>query len=121
MASKRRKRPTRPPDKTAENGAHEKRDPQTGRFLVGHPGGPGRPKGVDFRSLIAQHRGTKLETALVEIFDALVKGAKKGDVQAAKLLFDRLCEKDPLKVDLGESFDSLLRRALCLSEPESVE
>ncbi|MCA8975826.1 MAG: hypothetical protein KDC98_13980 [Planctomycetes bacterium] len=41
-----------------------------------------------------------LESAIWEVFQALLRRAKKGDVQAAKLLLDRLCEDDPVAVEV---------------------
>jgi hypothetical protein len=83
----------KPPDKIAENG----RDPKTGRYLPGHPGGPGRPRGIDFRRLVtekAEATGLPLESALWSVFMALLKQAREGDVRAARLILDRICDVD---------------------------
>ena len=75
--------------KTAQNG----RGPR-GRFVQGNPGGPGRPRGLDFRHVVAEQaelHGVDMETALWRVFQALLERAQDGDVQAAKLLLDRLC------------------------------
>jgi hypothetical protein len=117
-ARKAAKKPAkRPPSKTAKNGGSPgkkgDRDPRTGQFAPGNPGGPGRPRGIDFRELVLRMRGATVEQSLVAVFDRLVQLATvKADVQAARLLLDRLCDRDALKVDFGASFDELLRRAL---------
>ena len=82
-----------PPDKTAEDG----RDPETGRFLPGNSGGPGRPRGLDFRRVVAERAaaaGIPLEAAVWSIFTSLLRRARDGDVHAAKLTLDRLCDND---------------------------
>lgn len=82
---------------TGDNG----RNPKTGQFSVGNPGGPGRPRGkLDFMAICKRRaRATKmdLEDAVWEIFEGMLKAAKDGDTSAAKLLLDRMCglmEKD---------------------------
>lgn len=71
------------------------RDPASGRFVSGHRGIGGRPKGVDFKALIRERKGQgPLEDVLVAIFDALAETAATGDVAAAKLLLDRLTTDD---------------------------
>ena len=80
----------RSPAKTAENG----RDPNTGQFVTGHPGGPGRPRATDFRRVVyekAQEHGVSLEEALWEVFEAMLEKAKAGDSQAARFVVDRMC------------------------------
>ena len=70
-----------------------------GRFLKGKPGGPGRPKGFDFRKVIAEkaeEHDVDLKEALWLIFESLLgKNLSDGDVQAAKLIIDKLCTADP--------------------------
>lgn len=110
--AKRAPRPRRAaaaPSQIARNGDH---DPKTGHFVPGWRGGPGRPKGIDFRALITEQRGASLADDLVRLFDRLLVLAISGDVQAAKLLLDRVCQKDAVQIEAGESFDALLRRAL---------
>lgn len=85
-------------EKTAGNG----RDPITGRFLVGNPGG-GRPPIVDFRRLVHRARGATVEEKLLAVFDALCEQAESGDVAAAKLLLERLCGKDAEKLEVSDS------------------
>ena len=89
--------PKKPPDKTAEDG----RDPETVRFLPGSSGGPGRPRGLDFRRVVAERAaaaGIPLEAAVWSIFTSLLRRARDGDVQAAKLILDRPCDSDRLDV-----------------------
>ena len=70
---------------------------RTGRFTKGNPGGPGRPRGIDFSAAVAEKaeaEGISIEDAIWGVFQALLAEAQKGDVQAAKLLIDRLCGKE---------------------------
>lgn len=78
-----------------------------GRFLPGNPGGPGARRGtrkLDFVAIVRRHAratGIDLRAAVGEVFDALLGQARAGDVQAARLLLDRLCgpvEKEPSAV-----------------------
>ena len=85
-----------------------------GRFTKGNPGGPGRPRGPDFRRLIfeqAERRGVDVEDAVWDVFSALLERAKNGDVQAAKLILDRLCDSDPVVVDVTHQPMSMSERA----------
>ena len=72
-----------------------------GRFLPGHKGGPGRPRGsVNFASAIRQRLGDKkVDDAIVECFVALLEKAKERDVPAIKLLLERLCDNGAEKVE----------------------
>ena len=66
-----------------------------GRFTRGNPGGPGRPRGLDFQQEVlkrAKSSDFDVADALWQVFLALLKKAKRGDVPAAKLLLDRLCD-----------------------------
>jgi hypothetical protein len=88
------------PKKTATNG----RDRSSGRFLPGNSGGPGRPRGLDFRRVVAEQAhaaGVGLEGAMWAVFQAILSRAKAGDVQAAKLLLDRVCVVDPVEAERG--------------------
>lgn len=68
-----------------------------GRFLPGNPGGPGARRGtrkLDFVAIVRRHaraQGIDLRAAVGEVFDTLLGQARAGDVQAARLLLDRLC------------------------------
>ncbi len=80
------------PTQTAENGRA-----RTGRFAKGNPGGPGRPRGFDFRAVVAAHAdlsGFSVEGVVIEVFLSLVRQARAGDVAAARFLIERLCGKD---------------------------
>ena len=80
------------PTHTAENGRA-----RTGRFAKGNPGGPGRPRGLDFRAVVAAHAertGFSIEGAIIDVFISLLRQAHEGDVAAAKFLIERLCGKD---------------------------
>lgn len=76
-----------------------------GRFLPGNPGGPGGKRGarkLDFVACVRRHaraQGIDLRAAVGQVFDALLGQARAGDVQAARLLLDRLCGP----VEKGES------------------
>ena len=65
-----------------------KRD-ERGRFLPGNEGGPGNP----YIKRVAALRKALLEAVtpedIVQVVAALIEKAKKGDVNAAKILFDR--------------------------------
>lgn len=79
------------PSKTGENGG---RDPRTGRFMVGNPGGPGRPRGVDVRR-IAEERATleglDLEDMVWRVLEALrEKATEDRDVAAARAWLERI-------------------------------
>lgn len=80
------------------------RDPVTGRFLPGNSGaGGGRPRGLDFRRIVQDAHGETIDAKLRDVFDALLVAAKAGDVQAAKLLLDRLCDSEPTTVNLNHN------------------
>ncbi len=108
MATKKKTRKqARPePKKTAENGG---RDPATGRFVDGNPGGPGRPRGYDFRKIVEDRciaAGETVEAVIGELFDDLRKIAKGGDgpaVAAAREVIGRLCESDATKLQVEHS------------------
>lgn len=73
------------------------RDKTNGRFLPGCSGNPaGRPPGIDLKQLALREMGEdELGVGMVRVLRKLMQMAVDlGDVQAAKLLFDRLCDKD---------------------------
>ena len=79
-----------------------KRDAR-GRWLPGTTGGPGRPRGYDFRAVVEQFaiaNKVEVDRAIYEVFTALAARARAGDVAAAKLLLDRLCTADPTQVEV---------------------
>ena len=49
----------------------------------------------------AETAGVGLEGALWAVFQAILRRAKSGDVQAAKLLLDRVCVADPVEAERG--------------------
>ena len=74
-----------------------------GRFTKGNPGGPGRLRGFDFRAAVAERaeaEGISIEDAIWDIFQSLLAQARQGDVQAAKLLIERLCGKDTFELEI---------------------
>lgn len=81
-----------------------------GLFAKGTTGGPGRPPGIDFRRLVeeeAERRGVDLVVVLWRVFQSIVRRALRGDMQAAKLLLDKLCLVDPsIAVTVSEMTDS---------------
>lgn len=80
------------PNKSEESG----RDPRTGKFLPGNNANPkGRPRGYDFRAEIEKHaaaNNVSISEALWAVFNAMLRKACDGDVQAAKLIIDKLCD-----------------------------
>ena len=78
-------------------------------FKPGGPGGPGRPRGPDFRAVItnrAKELGCPVEDAMWDIYESMLKAAKGGDVQAAKLLIEKLCDNDPIAVHVTTGDDA---------------
>jgi len=67
-------------------------DPETGRFLSGNTGGPGRPQG--YRQTLAE---AFLNAITVEDMQAvaavMLKKARGGDTRAAQLILDRFVPK----------------------------
>jgi hypothetical protein len=104
---------------------------ERGRWLPGSTGNPnGRARGFDFRRIIidaAAKADVDLAKTIWTIFGAILKAALKGDVHAAKLLLDRLCDTEPDRLhvtqepagppvpDRGELLDGI-RRLSALGE-----
>lgn len=90
------------PDKAEGTGD---RDDVTGRFLPGNRANPnGRPKGFDFRKVVTdkmKEQDLTVESALWAIFRSMLGRASGGDVSAAKLLLDKLCEVDPIAMEVS--------------------
>lgn len=63
----------------------------------------GRPRGIDFRKLVQEFRKAALDGDLQQVYESMLDRAKAGDVQAAKLLLDRLCDIDPQEVNVNHS------------------
>jgi hypothetical protein len=84
------------------------RDATSGRFTPGHNGGPGLPRGtklgpsaVNLRRLVARkaaEAGTDVETIAWSVFAAMIARARGGDVRAAQLVLDYLCDKEALEL-----------------------
>ncbi len=74
-------------NKPTGNGSNG-RDPTTGRFLKGNPGGPGNPNTQHLMRLRAAMIGAVKENNILEAAAALCEKARGGDVQAIKLLFE---------------------------------
>ena len=80
------------PAKLEENGDPYRDD--RGRFVVGHPGGPGRPKAIDFRKVVedaAREEGVDLHERVWAVAQTMFEAAEGGDVAAAKFIVERLC------------------------------
>lgn len=85
-----------------------------GRFAVGNSGGPGRPRRPDLYATAAARasaEGVDLMAELWQVLKAVIAQAKTGDTAAAKLLFDRLSDSDPLSVHVTGSGMSDTERA----------
>lgn len=79
-----------------------------GRFAVGNPGGPGRPRGYDFHTLLLEQLKTRGETVEV-VFGEVVNGLR-GAVNvpscaaaASKVLLDRICGPVPAHVSISDA------------------
>jgi hypothetical protein len=82
-----------------KNGRHANgnngRDPVTGKFLKGNPGGPGQPPkplGPTWRKMIrevAKRRGVSYRQLVIDVVDKLVELAMLGDRQAIESIIGR--------------------------------
>jgi hypothetical protein len=62
------------------------------------------PSVLSFRRIVNEalaHRGRSLDDVVVRLFDDLERASRFGDVQATKLLLERLCGKDPEQVEIA--------------------
>lgn len=93
---------------------------EKGRLLPGHPGlpGAGRPKqayrALPFAQIVGEYgerEGLSMHEALWEVAQALFSAARKGDVTAAKLLIDKLCENDeePMQLNIAHELSDTER------------
>ena len=93
-------------EKPASSPVDGDRDPRTGRFAPGNPGGPGNPHA----GRIAKLRSALLEAVTAEdvreVVAALVTEAKAGNVQAMREFFNRLFGK-PEAIDAIERLNEL--------------
>ena len=88
---------TKKPDKTAENG-DPGRDLETGRFVVGNSGGPGRPRGYDLRALAEEEAGREgldLQLALWKVLRKLLDQAESGNTRASQIILEKLGAPEP--------------------------
>lgn len=76
-------------DAPSPNGPNRDRDDR-GRFLPGNRGGPGNPHGGRVARLRSALLGAVSEADVHEVIAALVERAKAGDVQAARLVLERV-------------------------------
>lgn len=67
----------------------------------------GRPKAVDFRALVQRARGETVDERLLAVYDMLTKRAAEGDVNAAKLLLERICGKDADEIRLTDEREAM--------------
>lgn len=76
----------------------EGRDPVNGRFLPGNKLAPGRPPGRPDVYVVAQdwakRKGTDIRHELGEVIGVLLAEARSGNVEAAKVLLNRLTLAD---------------------------
>jgi hypothetical protein len=93
-----KKRTTRKKVEPSPNG-DEGRDDR-GRFAKGNGGGPGNPLGPQVEKLRAALIAAITTDDIVDIARALIKGAKNGNVQAAREVFDRSIGKPMQAVEL---------------------
>jgi len=77
------------------------RDPQTGRFLTGNPGGPGNP----YAARVGELRAALLDAVKPGDLAAIVKTL----VAAAKVVFERVLGR-PLEADILQRLDDLEAR-----------
>ena len=78
----------------------------TGRFVAGNRASKGNPLGPMVAKLRSCLLSSITEDDMRAIVAALVDKAKRGDVSAASLLFDR-CLGKPLEIDIIERIESL--------------
>ena len=78
----------------------------TGRFIAGNKASKGNPLGPMVAKLRSCLLNSVSEADMRAIVAALVEKAKRGDVSAASLLFDR-CLGKPLEIDIIERIESL--------------
>ena len=100
------------PSPNSPNGNRDAR----GRFVKGNPGGPGNPYGQK----VAQLRSALFLAVSANDLRAVVKKllqlAKGGDVQAAKVVLDRLLGP-PVEVDILERLERLESAAVADRTP----
>lgn len=73
-----------------------------GRWTSGTSGNPSgrRSHAIDFAKLVREETGPgEVDAALVRVYRKLLAQAESGDVQAARLLLDRLCLAPALAIE----------------------
>jgi len=89
------------PTPNGDNGRDDR-----GRFTTGNTGGPGNPYAQQVGRLRSALMSAVTEDDIRAVVEALVKKARKGDVTAARVLFDRVLGK-PLEADILERIEAL--------------
>ena len=92
----------RTPTPSASDGNRD----STGRFIAGNKASKGNPLGPMVAKLRSCLLNSVTEDDMRAIVAALVDKAKRGDVSAASLLFDR-CLGKPLEIDIIERLEQL--------------
>lgn len=95
---------------------------ESGRFVKGWRGGPGRPKGIDVRAAFVAAQGQPAaEKAVVDVMLAMLEKALGGDAVAAKVVLERLAgpvvaqlEASVQTENVGLSQDEIERRVASL-------
>jgi len=94
-----------PPKENGANGRDEK-----GRFVEGNRGGPGNPNAIKVAKLREALLAAVTAKDLREVVKALVREAKKGDVAAARELFDRVLGKVTTSVEVDGRIENLIQQ-----------
>ena len=89
------------PSANGDNGRDKK-----GRFTAGNCGGPGNPHSAQVSRLRSALLNAVTEDDMTAVIQALVAKAKKGDVAAARVMFDRVLGK-PIESDLFARIEAL--------------
>lgn len=71
----------------------EGRDPTTGRFLKGNPGGPGNPWPARVHHIRALIQEAATDEAVLAVVARMIEDAKNGDAVARREFFDRTLGK----------------------------
>jgi carbamoylphosphate synthase small subunit len=82
------------------------RDPQTGRFVTGNPGGPGNPHAQRVAALRSALLEAVTPADMVAVAKQLIRAARGGDVAAMKVFFERTLGR-PLEADILDRLEAL--------------
>ena len=77
------------------------KDPATGRFVKGWRGGPGNPHGAETAKLRSALLKAITDRDVQAIIRKMIAKAKAGNVEAARLVLERVFGKPPLSVTLA--------------------